>query len=126
MKRPTLLLLILLMVMATGSYAGTRMKVVRFKINPSDWTHQPPDVTALSFRVEDKGLTQEIFENGTVQIYFLGTSGGGWWPLPYTFPTGSGIPMSFNYLPGYAEVRIYDRQPNTTFHYKMVILSNGK
>lgn len=113
--------LLILMLVAMAAYAGPKMHVVKFSINPSDWVHQAPDMSALSFRVEDKNLTKEVFENGTVMIYVLGTSGGGWWPLPHTYPSGSVV--SYNYLPGYVEVRLYGAQPNITWNYKMVILS---
>jgi len=119
-------LLLLLMVVTIATYAGQSMKVVKFSINPYDWTHQPPDLSAMSFNYYDSTITKDVFDNGTVMVYLLGTSGGGWWPLPYTFPSEVGPLVSYNYLPGHIEIRFYGARHNLTYYYKMVIISEDK
>ena len=124
MKNPIAIIFVLMAITIT-TYAGPQMKVVKFSINPFDWVHQAPDVSALSFNYEDKDLTKDIFDKGTVLVYVLGTSGGGWWPMPHSYPNGEGT-VSYNYLPGHVEIRLYGNWPDITYNYKMVIISGRK
>src|SRR5580704_12060769 len=67
---------------------GSNIYSAKFSVNPEDWTQNgTPGAPGsyLGFEYRDKNLTQDVFDSGNTMLYVLGTSGGGWYPLPHTY-----------------------------------------
>jgi hypothetical protein len=114
--------------------AAITSKVV--SVNPDDWKFIGNPATAggyMSDTIKWNALTKDVFDNGAVLVYVVGTSGGGWHLLPHSYYSESGeIEVNFNYREGYLELRMLplvtgkskistDLLP--TYKYKIVVLS---
>ena len=74
-------------------------------VNPSDWKFTSGGY--LSDTIKWSALTKEVFDNGAVMMYVLGTSGGGWHLLPHSYYSDAGeIEVNFNYHEGFLEIRM--------------------
>lgn len=62
-----------------GTNGNANVHSQTFVVNPSDWVVNSTNLTQF---ITDMDITQEIIDNGSVQmfIYF----GSIWWPLPHT------------------------------------------
>jgi hypothetical protein len=111
---------------------GNENHSVTVTVNPSDWKMigQPGAPSSYaSDTIWCPAISQDVFDNGAVLVYVLGTSGGGWYLLPHTY-YNAGLTTNFNYRKGYVELRSYNTEnkallPANSFKYKVVILPGG-
>ena len=89
----------------------TSMRVFHFVVKNTDWQSMGVPGSAgyyMAYHYPCSAVTKNVFNHGFVDVQILGTSGGGWYPLPHTYYTGATEQaITFNYNPGYIELRLY-------------------
>lgn len=92
----------------TKNSTGFATRVVT--VNSTDWKligNANRGGCYLSDTIKWEALTKEVFDNGAVMAYVLGTGGGGWYALPHAYYGKSArTEVSFNYREGYLELRM--------------------
>jgi len=127
MKKISFILLAILFIGSTSFTANSKkVTTINFTVNPSDWVLQgqaDAPGSYLQYRFNTEELTSHVFDKGMVMVYVLGTSGGGWYPLPHSYyNSGTEITTTFNYQNGYVELRSYRSSTfAVSMRYKLVI-----